>query len=295
MTGLGSAARSRDDAVVRVEVRSVNHRWLKLNLKLPRDLAALEPVIEARTQQALRRGAVAMTIVCTRTQTPPSSLLDRQALAAWQRELAGAAEELALKHRELALGDLLALPGVLSSTDAAANTVVAEALQALVLETVDASLADLLRAREEEGRALVDVLLRELDAALLHLASVRARAAAVPAAARERLLQRLRDLVTGLPEGSRPDERELAREVLFTADRGDITEELDRFDGHAQRMRTLLANGGEAGRKLDFLLQEMLREANTIGSKSQDAALTHEVVELKCRIERMKEQVQNLE
>lgn len=295
MTGLGSASRSRDDAVVRVEVRSVNHRWLKLNLKLPRDLAPMEAVIEARTQQALRRGAVAMTIVCTRTEMPPAALLDRKALAAWQRELSAAAQESGLDQSRLTLGDLLSLPGVLSSTDSTANTLVADALQSLVLEAVDASLADLQRAREEEGRALVGVLLRELDAALVHLARVRERAAAVPAAARERLLQRLKDLVTGLPEDSRPDERELAREVLFTADRGDITEELDRFDGHAGRMRTLLANGGEAGRKLDFLLQEMLREANTIGSKSQDATLTHEVVELKCRIERMKEQVQNLE
>lgn len=295
MTGLGSAARSRDDATVRVEVRSVNHRWLKLSLKLPRELSALEPVVEARTQQVLRRGAVAMNIICTRATTTPAALLDREALASWQRELAVAAEELGLEQRTLSLSDLLALPGVLTGTDATANAVVPEALQSLVLETVDASLADLQRAREEEGRALVDVLLRELDAALAHLALVRERAAAVPAAARERLLQRLRDLVTGLPEGSRPDERELAREVLFTADRGDITEELDRFSGHANRMRALLANGGEAGRKLEFLLQEMLREANTIGSKSQDATLTHEVVELKCRIERMKEQVQNLE
>jgi uncharacterized protein (TIGR00255 family) len=295
MTGLGSATHTREGVALRVEVRSVNHRWLKLSLKLPRELASMEAAVEARTQLVLRRGAVSINVVSTRTNPGASALLDRAAMSAWHQELTATAAALGLDPKGVSLESLLALPGVVGSSEAAQALNLPDATQDFVLRCVDEALQDLQRARAQEGQAMVDVLRRELDGALVHHAAIAQRAQAFPASARERLLMRLQEMVKGLPEGARPDERELAREVLFAADRADVTEELDRFTEHAKRVRTLLNDGGEVGRKLDFLLQEMLREANTIGSKSQDATLTHEVVELKCRIERMKEQVQNLE
>ncbi|MSR75773.1 MAG: YicC family protein [Planctomycetes bacterium] len=297
MTGLGAGSAERGQRRVSVEARSVNHRWFKLSLRTPRLLQALESEIEARAQRALRRGAVNMNILLFDPAAQARPELDAQVLKAWRDEILRCATALgcADKVETEGLLPLLSLPGVMKGREVDAETQPDNETAALVLEAVDNALRDLVQSRTREGGAMTAVLQRELDAALVLIADITPRSALVAAAARDRLLSRVRALSEGLAAGLRPDERELAREVCFAAERSDVTEELDRLHEHCKRFAALLGQPGEAGRKLDFLLQEMLREANTLGSKTPEASITHLVVELKCCFERMKEQAQNLE
>ncbi len=297
MTGLGAGSAERGQRLVNVEVRSVNHRWFKFSLRAPRLLLGLENSIETRAQTLLRRGAVSMNIILRDPAAEVRPSLDAAVLQAWRDEILRCATVLGCADKAAAEGvlPLLNLPGVMKSRSAEDDAQPDAETAALVLEAVERALEDLVRSRAREGSALTTVLRRELDLAQAHIDDIAPRSALVPQAARDRLLARVQGLSEGLAAGVRPNPSEVAREVVFAAERSDVTEELDRLREHCKQCATLLAQAGEAGRRLDFLLQEMLREANTLGSKTPDAAVTHLVVELKCCFERMKEQVQNLE
>jgi len=292
MTGFGAATRSLDGVELRVEARSVNHRFLQLKTRLPQELSGLEPEVEALARKALLRGAVSVNIGAERAGEEGLAL-DEAAARAWSERLSGLAKELGLAGG-LRIGELVTLPGVIA--EERAGELLRERKQE-VLEVVGEALASLVAMRSTEGAALA----RELDAGVAAIASelvaVELRMPDVVRSAHEGVQKRAQELLDRASGASsdRLSPVDLAREFALLADRLDVSEEIVRLQSHLDQFRALLGELGPAGRKLDFLVQEMLREVNTIGSKCSDAQVAHRVVEMKTLVERLREQVQNLE
>jgi uncharacterized protein (TIGR00255 family) len=281
MTGFGAARVESKDASVHAEVRSVNGRFLKVSMRLPARLASREHEMEALVRHSLRRGSVTLKVTMRHN--------DPQMVVAVNEEVVRAYQEV---FRRLGIPEapLATLPGVLGGEPEEVND---EAF-ALVRQAVTRALEALGAMRGREGAALAEILGGLCDAMERLAAEVRERAPRVVGEYRARLQTRLQQLVEGF--GSLPtDAAMVAREVALLAERCDVTEELDRIAGHLAQVRELLAHGDEAGRTLEFLGQELLREANTIGSKSADAQMTHLVVQLKAELERFREQLANVE
>jgi uncharacterized protein (TIGR00255 family) len=269
-------------------VRAVNHKFLQLKLRLPDELAALEPEIEARVRERLERGAVNLNVSLDSAAALAPLELDL-ALAQRYRELLDRLNYELRLGAKLGLDDIARLPGVFHS--AADSKRVAEA-RSVLLAVVDAALESLAEMREREGAALAkDLASRGASIAAL-VARIRARMPTVVRTHQENLHRRVAEL---LGPGSNLAPTDLAREIALIADRLDVTEELTRLDSHLGQLGALCAKKAPVGRQLDFLVQEFLREANTIGSKCSDAEVAHAVVELKSEIERLREQVQNVE
>lgn len=282
MTGFGAAGAERGGVAVEVEARSVNARFFKLSLKAPAALSAREADLEALVREQVRRGTVSLGVRLKRAASEGVAAINEEAVRAYQ-----------VVFRRLGLAEqaIPGLPGVVSGRD---EQSLADEEWAAVREGVKAALAALVQMREREGEALARVLGENLARMAAARDGVASRA---PQAVREQQ-RKLRERVDALlaDANTRLDEATLAREVAVLADRADITEELDRFAAHLQQARELLAGRDESvGRTLDFLAQEMLREVNTMGSKSADAAITRLVIELKSDVERFKEQVANVE
>jgi uncharacterized protein (TIGR00255 family) len=290
MTGFGRASFLVAGVAHEVEARSVNHRYLDAKVRLPRLLAAFEAEVRARIQARFARGKVDLGV--TAAAAVPSLRLEIDLAVA--RDYLRAARALAADGvpGEIEAGTLLALPGVSRFAEPAVSS---EALREALLRATDDALDGLDAMRRSEGAALErDLLARatEVDHCAQRLA---ARAGEVQAAVRERLRRRAEQLrqETGIEGDGR-----LHQELVLAADRLDVTEELVRLRSHVEQLRRIVAEGDSGkpvGRRLDFLLQEFAREANTIGSKGSDAPIAHEIVELKAEIERMREQVQNVE
>lgn len=288
MTGFGAASVDAAGLLVRVEVRAVNHRGLQVKVRASGDLGALESDVEARVRAQLARGSVAVNVVVQRSGDVACQGLDVGAATRWVDSLRGLAVELGLEgHVTLEL--LVGLPGVVAD-DARSALELTENERTVVMECVDAALVSLNEMRAREGYALARDLLdngREVER-LVEL--VRERMPEVVRAHHEALRTRLAELI-----GQSVPAADLAREAALIADRMDVGEELARLGSHLHQLRTLIADGGQVGRKLDFLAQEFFREANTTGSKCNDAGVAHLVVDLKTHIERLREQVQNIE
>jgi uncharacterized protein (TIGR00255 family) len=294
MTGFGRATREGAAGAATVEVKSVNHRYLKVQARLPGFLEGLDGEIENRLRARLARGAV-QVVVDLRPKEPPAPAVLDPALAAVQRDRlealwralfpnAGSLEPARIFESLMRLPP--AAPAAAPKTDEAAT---------LVLAVLDEALDALQQAREAEGRELAEDLFARRSYLGRIKDGIAAKAPAIVKAAQARFVERINQLLAETKPGVTLDPEIVLRESALIADRGDISEELNRLSGHLARFDEVLAQGAEAGRKLEFLLQEMLREANTIGSKSLDLAISHEVVEIKAEIEKMKEQVQNLE
>ena len=290
MTGFARSAGTEAGLIWAWELRSVNGRGLDLRLRLPPGFDALEPALREAAGKRLRRGNVTANLTvrhdaALRLAPDPAALEQVLALA-----LALAARIPAAPPPRAEA--LLALPGVLRPSTAADATEIDEAaidaVRAGFLQALDALVA----ARQQEGARLAVVLANLLDGiAALHAAAA-AAAAGQPAAHRARLLETLRDLLREAP--SLPEDR-IAQEVALLAARSDVREELDRLASHIHAARALLAEGEAVGRRLDFLVQEFNREANTLCSKAAAAALTATGLALKSAIEQLREQVQNIE
>jgi len=288
MTGFGRGEATAGGRTFTVEVQSVNHRFLEVRSRVPKRLTSLEPRIQQAVQERFSRGHFEVTILekgfDSRGRTlkidVPLAMQYVDALRSLQQALSLPGEvtlEMLTAQR-----DLIAVEEDVESVDASW----AELLPALA-KALDA----LTEMRRHEGEALVvnlRVHLHEIEATL---AGIVERAPALIQAQ----LDRLRERVAELLNGRLPDPARLEQEVALLAERSDVAEECDRLRSHLSQFQTTLEQPGAQGRRLDFLLQEMHREANTIGSKSTDAALAHEVVRLKTSIERLREQVQNLE
>ena len=287
MTGAGQATVEHPAGRFTVEVRSVNHRFLKTSLRTPLALSSVEPEIEARVKKVAERGHVSLNVRFKPSAKGATIAIDDEGFAAGAARLRALAEAPGL--REPVLSDVLRLPGVSEDALDAAD----DALKAAALEGVDQALVGLVAARRTEGAMLVAEMLTIFERVTFHVHDVQGCAAQVPERVRDRLHARLADLLRG--SGVAPDPEQVAREVALAADRADVQEELTRLRAHVAHAREMLEKGGPLGRRLDFLVQEMHREANTIGSKTAELDVTRHVVELKADLERLRQQVQNLE
>ncbi len=291
MTGFGRAAFEVEGVGFSVEIRSVNHRHLDASVRLPRLLSALETEVKRRLRARFGRGKVDVSVGFAQAAGPGDLELDRDVARRYYAFAAELARELGMPG-ELDVATLLSLPGVTRMVERALpEDAAGEALLRAVEQAAEAS--DAMRRRE--GEALEAELRARLSRVSALVEGLEARAGQVVEAARERLRRRTDQIRqdTGLL-----DEARLHQEIVFAADRLDVTEELVRLRSHLAQVAGVLdaARPGEAvGRRLDFLLQELGREANTVGSKGSDAEVAHAVVELKTELERIREQVQNIE
>ena len=289
MTGFGAADGVVGGGRVSVEVRSVNHRFFSPSIKLPNVLARWESDVRESLRRKVSRGHVTLGARFEREGEDDVSPIDESRFAAYVTQLRALQERYDL-DRALDVGTVLRMHDVFSGTTR--EELPAEAGPAL-LAVVDRAVDALLQMRGEEGSRLVTYLeerLRIIEGALDRIA-VRAPERVIEQ--RERLRLAVRDLAGGLDV----DEHRLAQEIALLADRLDVAEELSRFRGHITAFRTALGapQPDGVGKRLGFLLQEMLREANTTGSKGNDGAIVADVLMIKEELERIREQVENLE
>ena len=292
MTGFASLTRDDERGAIGVTIRSVNHRFLDLQLRLPPSIADLEPRLRALVQRHLARGRVEISIsLQLRQNTAPQIELNEE----FARALSGAMEQArsrGLVAGELTPGDLLRLPQALTIREKLQETGgVSALLGTAVDDAVESAIGQLEEMRVREG-----VHLRaDLDTRKGLLSGLIARIAAAANTGREeletRLLERAREIAAVLPI----DQAALSQEVVRVAQRSDISEEVTRFHGHLAHWDALSDSPEPCGRKLDFLLQEMNREVNTIGSKADGLQVSEVVIQAKAELERMREQVQNVE
>jgi uncharacterized protein (TIGR00255 family) len=286
MTGFGAGTCEGVGLAVRVELRSVNHRHLTIQLRMPPGLASLESEVEGRIRKRLSRGAVGVAMTVTPLAGSESRLIDHDLAGRLLVELKTLAEESQLVAPDVR--SVLSLPGVLVNGEVPAPEDVGTPL----LGALDLALEEILAARSQEGASL----LADLEVHLAQTEKFAAQAAILMPEVQVRhqaaLIERVGIL---LGDAHAVSQQDLAREVAVLADRLDVAEELSRLDAHVVHFRSKLALGEPVGRSLDFLSQELLREANTLGSKCNDAEVAHLVVDLKAVIERLREQVQNVE
>jgi uncharacterized protein (TIGR00255 family) len=287
MTGFARTEASVPTGTLVCELRSVNHRFLEASLRLPEELRALDPELRTALQKELRRGKLDCTFTYrTGNQAERALELDQAAVGRLQSLLAALAEAARGSGAPLQVNlvDLLRYPGVLREDSADP-----EALLNAGRELFARALGELKAMREREGARLKELLLQRCGQLAALVAEVRARLPEVHAAIRARLTERVAELAVTV------DPARLEQELALLLQKGDVAEELDRLDGHVAETRTILSGKDGAGRRMDFLLQEFNREANTLSSKSQDLTTTRAAVDMKVLIEQMREQVQNIE
>lgn len=288
MTGFGAAAVLDGAFSVRVEARSVNHRFLQVKTRLPSELAHLEGELEGVVKKALERGVVTLHVAVERAASARVAKLDEGVARAYRDQLQALAKALGIAA-DVQLETLIELPGVVASPDPSTEV---EHEAKLVEQAVRGALAKLVTMREAEGRSLLADMQKQKDGIRALVAKIEERMPKVVVEHHAALQKRVDQLLGGRDVVKQAD---LARELALLAERMDVSEELTRLTSHLGQLDALLAKEKPVGRELDFLVQEFLREANTIGAKCSDATIAHTVVELKTLIERLREQVQNVE
>jgi uncharacterized protein (TIGR00255 family) len=288
MTGFGAGRARAGDEEASVEIRAVNHKHLDVKARLPRELLTLEPLVLQAVRARCARGAVEVTV--RRSSRLPSGSVpsvDPAMARAWREALREVARTLDLPDAPT-VAQVAGQPGVVRLEEAGVELETAgQALQGALAQALDALVA----MRQREGRALHEDLVQRLGRAAELAREITDIAPRTVEAFRARLQERVGELLRGLPV----DETRLIQETALFAERTDVAEEATRFASHVEQFRALLASPDPAGRRMDFLLQEMHREVNTTGSKSQSAEISARVVELKAELERIREQVQNVE
>lgn len=294
MTGQGQGRTPYGSAEITAEVRAVNNRHLKLHLRASDTLGSLEPQIEALVRSEIRRGSLQLGVQLTGGQFAFEYELQLGVVEGYLRQCQLLAEKLGIESN-VSVADVLALPGVVNDvrSSGAGSAALADELIAKVLETVKSALDCLNRMRAVEGESMRCELSQQLAKLDVSTSAIEQRAPAVIDEYRERLSLKLTKALAEI--GQKVQEADLVREVLLMADRADIREEIVRLRSHFSQFAKLLEADESQGRKLDFLIQEMFREANTIGSKAGDAEVAQRVVDIKTIIEQMRELVQNVE
>jgi len=293
MTGFADAAQAAEGATVSVELRSVNARFLEIALRIPEELRLAEGRVRERIGAALSRGKIECRVALSRDTAASGPRLDARALeqlSALSREVRAAMPD----APALGIGDVLRWPGIVD-----AGGVSGEALLEPLLATLDRALSGLRESRRREGAALAGALLERCDGIAAITLRLREAAPRILADLERRTQERLAQTLGAAISPSLLSREEIAerirQEVTLLGLRADIAEELDRLGAHVAEVRRILAQGGGVGRRLDFLLQELNRESNTVASKASAIDMTQAAVELKLLIEQMREQVQNLE
>jgi len=292
MTGFGEASAHLDGVHYFVEVRSLNSKYFKASIRLPEEFQGVEAEMESRLRERLTRGTVTLTATCSEDSASAAREINTKALQKYLDQLR-AIPEFGAGGQRFDLTGLLSLPGVLQPPANEEDRL--NRARAAFLKLLDKATGDLIAMREREGQALVVDLLAHRDLIADRLRTVGERAPAVVLEYEKRLKTRIE---TMLKESDvRVDAVDLIREIAAYAERTDIAEEVKRLEGHLAQFTDLLSgkDNRPIGRTLDFLAQEMLREANTIASKSPDAGISRSIVEVKGAIDRIKEQAQNVE
>lgn len=289
MTGFGSASGKRGGFDVSVEIRSVNHRFFSLKQSLPEGLARYESDLEKLLRAKIGRGSLTLSVSLKSLRPAGPALPDPKTVKEFVRRLRAIQTEAGVKG-EIGIDALLALPHLWNSLDAEANK---EGAWPAVKDLVSKSVDDLLQMREREGEGIR----KDIESRLTTLerlgAQVQERAPMVLEAYQRKLEERITTLLS--QRGMETAKADVLKEVAVYADKSDVSEELQRLGSHVGQFRKILRNGGPIGRRLDFLTQEMAREANTLTSKGGDSKISIHAVEMKAELEKIKEQVENIE
>jgi uncharacterized protein (TIGR00255 family) len=283
MTGYATASRELDSGSLTLELRAVNHRYLDIQMRMPDDLRGFENVLREAIAAQLQRGKVECRINYAARPAQSGAMLNRdllRQLAAWNREVQAALPD----ARGLGVADVLRWNGVLEAPTASSDE-----LSATLPDLLQSVLLEFSASRAREGEKLHDFLLQRVDKIEALRNAVMPHVPAAIAAYEQKLISRLRDAVQNA------DDERVRQEITLFASKIDVDEELSRLASHLTEMRRILSHGGTVGKRLDFLMQELNREANTLGSKSVDAEVSRSAMEMKILIEQMREQIQNLE
>jgi uncharacterized protein (TIGR00255 family) len=287
MTGFATASTELDSGSLTLEIRAVNHRYLDIQLRMPDDLRGFEGMLREAITAQLQRGKVECRINYAARSAQYGSTLNSTLLGqlvAWNSEVRAALPE----ARSLSVAEILHWNGLLEAPGASADE-----LRAALLDLLQNVLQEFSAARAREGEKLGDFLLQRLEKIEALRTGVMPHVPAAIAAYEQKLIARLQEAMQNAPEDMW-DER-VRQEITMYASKIDVDEELSRLASHLSEMRRILGHGGAVGKRLDFLMQELNREANTLGSKSVDAEVSRSAMEMKILIEQMREQIQNLE
>ncbi len=289
MTGIGIGSAESGEERLMVEIRSVNNRYFKLSLRSPDCFAVFEPEIEKTLRERISRGTVNVSIRLESRGLPSAIRIQQDVLKGYWSQLQPLAKE--LKTKPPRLSELLTLPGVLS--DESQSSTAAEEHLALLKQALSSALDEFEAFRCREGAAMQDDLCKQQSLIIEKSQLVRETAPQVLQEYREKLLERINQVLANSATQVTP--AEVVREMSLFADKCDINEELARLASHFEQFEKYLSDQISQGRKIEFLLQEMFREINTVGSKANHAAIAHCVVEMKAALERMREVIQNVE
>lgn len=286
MTGFGQGSAEGDTFRVRVDIRSVNNRFLDIHMRLPQELASLEVTLKKQVQGALKRGRIDVTVAVDQIKEA-NFMINRPLVAGYistLREL----KEFGIEG-EPSLELIAKLPGAISASQESGK--LDETFASGIVAAVSQALVSLTEMRVVEGQQLAAELNSRLDIIEKQMPVIESEAARLPGIYREKLQKRLQELASGI----QVDEGRLAQEVIMLADRSDISEEIARLKSHIGQMRDVVRADEEVGKRLDFILQEMNREANTILSKSGDLTVSDAAIIIKTEVEKLREQAQNVE
>jgi uncharacterized protein (TIGR00255 family) len=290
MTGFGEAHSHADGLLVAVEIRTVNNRYFKLGIRTSEGYGALEPLIEAAIRKTIRRGTVQVTLQVERQRSADEYCLNLDVLLRYRDQLEALHRPSAAEH-SFSLDALLPLPGVVEIPSPMLHDTQADWPR--IRPVLEGALENLGRMRAAEGRKMTADLAANCRAVLISLEDVERRAPQVVEQYRSKLHERVQKMLEA--HAVILDPADLIKEVSLFADRADISEEIVRLRSHAEQFLADLDLPESTGRKLEFLSQEMVREANTIGSKANDVEIARHVIEIKTAVERIREMIQNVE
>jgi len=293
MTGYGEAHYQSERLSLSIELRALNNRYLKVSVRAPEPYNLLESEFEKVVRRTVRRGTIQVNLRCDRQHTLQDFQINAIALRSYLEQLRALEKELGREGvgSDSLLAQVLALPGVVP--EPGNSTFRWQEEWPLLEDVLEKSLTRLQAMRQEEGRAMTQEFLQYRDHIATQLAEIRLRMPGVVVAYRDRLHERVRNLLAELD--IEIDRSELIKEVSIFAERSDIAEEVVRLASHLDQFQEIMNEPESPGRKLEFLTQEMFREANTIGSKASDVEISRYVVEIKGTLEKIRELVQNVE
>jgi len=284
MTGYAVAAFELPFGALNLELRSVNHRYLDVQFRIPDDLRALEAGLREKTGARITRGKVEVRITVNKTSASQSGLQVDEKLLGQLKQLNDNVMTAIPESAPLTVNDVLRWPGMLGN-----DTLQLDDLQEACGRLLERALDDLTATRAREGEKLKNVLLERIGAMEMLVRNIAPRMPQLIAGYKDKLTARLREAMVNM------DDDRLKQELVLFASKIDVDEELSRLHTHFGEIRRILDKGGAVGKRLDFLMQELNREANTLGSKSVDLEVTQTSMELKVLIEQMREQIQNIE